>query len=105
MEIHERHQTVGCSWLDILDLGAVALIKQKHESQSHFFCQLSFGGMDKGYFCLQIYPVYEILNKLHCKKVVGRWSISRWLIGGWQVVSRWSVGGWLVVGRWSVGGW
>ena len=33
-----------------------------------------------------------ILNKLYCKKAVGRWSV-----GGWYVVGRWSVGGQLVL--------
>ena len=40
-----------------------------------------------------------IVNNLHRKKVVGKWSVS-----GRQVVGKWSVGGRQVVGRWSVGG-
>ena len=40
-----------------------------------------------------------ILNKLHHKKVVGKWSVS-----GWYVVGMWLVCGWYVVGMWLVCG-
>ena len=33
--------------------------------------------------------VLEILNKLHHKKAVSRWSVS-----GQKVIGRWPVGGW-----------
>ena len=46
---------------------------------------------------LYLYGLWVIVNKLHCKNVVGKW-----LVDGLQMVGKWSVGGWQVVGKWSV---
>ena len=51
-----------------------------------------------------LYKMKVIVNKLHRKKVVGKWSgCGRYVVGKWSVSGRYVVGKWLVV-RLSVGG-
>ena len=50
--------------------------------------------------------LWVIVNKLHRKKVVGKWLVcGRYVVGMWLVCGRYVVGMWSVCGRYVVGMW
>ena len=93
---HEMRQHSCQDFLDSYDHSAEWRCYAIHHCRAVFLCR--FFRME----WLLIFPllvIWVIVNKLHRKRVVGKWSVS-----GRYVVGMWSVSGWYVVGMWSVSG-